>query len=1329
MRLVHLSIASIAGCLLGLVILVGLTLDSVQKVRAKQAEVAELLDLQARMDGFSVASDSLLLFGADAGLVAAYRKEAEALRTRLREVGGDSPGARRAAHRIEQIATAVTREIERRAGAQAGDGPLELPPRSRIVMNQVAGLGGALDSALDTLLRQRQRQIARDATWIGGGLVGAALLFGALSVIAFILIHRRVAAPARELGRTLEAIRGGDLDARAAVRGDDELADLADTLNRMLDERRTMDAALQARNRRLQQYQRLVEHSRDRFCIVDSEYRYLLANEAYAALYGRDRASLEGSRLADILDREFLEREALPPIDRCLAGEPQSFEAERTFAGIGTRRFLIRYYPLPDTDGTIRQVAAVMTDITEQQALHVWMQQYYQLIEASQDLCATCDRDCRYVLANRAYAEAYGMEPGEIVGRHLREVVGEEHYEAVVRPEVEHCLAGEPRRYETERRLDSRGTRRLLVRYDPIRDEHGAVTHVGAVMTDVTDIREAEAELAQQGRQLDMAGRAARFGAWSADLESARIEWSDVVAEIHGMPRGYSPTIDEDIGFYAPEHRERIRELWNACVEQGAPYDEELQIINADGERVWVREVGEPVRDDSGAIVRVQGAFQDISARKAMEQEAQRLHERFAAMLESITDAFVAFDRHWRYSYVNPEAERLLGFPAEDLLGSELWARFPDLAGTESERALREAMEQRETREAEEYFAPLQAWFDIRVYPFETGVAVYFRDVTDQHRMLEQLQQQEAELRQSRDQLDAALGVRQSLINSLPAHIAMLNGEGTIIDINEQWRHFGRDNAYAGDDFGLGVNYIRLCEAASGDCADEAAEVAAGLRAVLAGEQEIFALEYPCHSPDQFRWFRVMINRLIPGGDHGADHGVVVMHVDISERKRAEQELNRLAYEDALTGLYSRNGFMQQLSERIEQRGWQASGTVLVLDIIGQRDINDAHGYEIGDRLLSEVGRRLREQVGEHGFVGRIGGDEFALYLLPRSGETLEQRLTRLAGSLAEPFVLDHLTIEIGNRLGYSHLGNQPRKVEELLREAELALFRHRSESALPWVAYSAELDREANQRIELTRELRRAIDEEQFELHFQPKVDLRDGLLTSCEALLRWHHPERGLVSPALFIPIAEQSQLIGPIGDWVLRRACRHLREWQDAGLDIVRVAVNVSLVQFQFGDFTGKVRDALAEFGLEPSSLSLEITESVFEHESETLLRQVRALHDMGVRLSLDDFGTGYSSLLYLQRYPFDEIKVDQGFVFRLLDDAYSRNIVETVMGLARALDAEVVAEGIESAEVRDVLMGMGCRYGQGFYYSMPLAAEDFRWLLESRSHLPVSATANA
>ena len=237
--------------------------------------------------------------------------------------------------------------------------------------------------------------------------------------------------------------------------------------------------------------------------------------------------------------------------------------------------------------------------------------------------------------------------------------------------------------------------------------------------------------------------------------------------------------------------------------------------------------------------------------------------------------------------------------------------------------------------------------------------------------------------------------------------------------------------------------------------------------------------------------------------------------------------------------------------------------------------------------------------------------------------------------------------------------------------------------------------------------------------------MNLLDGSLISAEALIRWHHPQRGLQPPGLFIPIAEQSQLIGPIGDWALRDACRQLRSWREDGLEIVRVSVNVSVVQFAPGDFPAKVRSALEDFGVDPAALSLEITESVFERHSDALTAQLRELHDLGVQLSLDDFGTGYSSLLYLQRYPFDEIKIDRAFVSKLLEDEYSRNIVRSVIDMAAALGANVVAEGIESPAITAALLELGVQVGQGFYYSLPLASEDFRWLLEKRSPLPLTA----
>ena len=1078
------------------------------------------------------------------------------------------------------------------------------------------------------------------------------------------------------------------------------------------------------RETEIRELQELIEGTEDLCGIIDDSYRYRWVNRAYLDRYGLSLEEIEGRSMEDVLGQEYFNREIRPRVDRCLAGEPQRFETRRTFADSGTRTLLARYYPVEVPGAAHRRAGAVITDITEQKRLEERARQFFGLIEGTDDLCAIVDSSYHFRFINRAYAEQEGRNREEIEGRTLPEILGDDFFTRI-RPRFDRCLAGEPQVFEEQRVYPDQGRRNVLVRYVPIDVPGQSESRVGVVVSDVTEMRESEAEVARQARMLEIAGRAARFGGWSVDLRDNTCTWSDVTAEIHAMPHGYSPPVEEGIGFYAPEYRDRIRELFTACAEHGRPYDEELQIIDAEGQRRWVRAVGEPVHDDQGNIVKVQGAFQDITERKELESESRRLSDQMATLLESITDGFVAFDEDWRYVYVNDEAAHMLGKSTGELIGTTLWSQFPDLVGTASEAALRRAMDERVSDAAEEFFEPLGAWFEMRAYPWADGVAAFFRDVSETRRMLNTLKQQEADLRQSRDELDAALGTRQALINSLPAHIALLDADGVVIDVNEQWRHFGEENEIKDPGFGVGSNYVRVCERARGDCAEEAGAVADGLRQVLSGERETFALEYPCHAPDEQRWFRVMFNRL--ASDSSVEAGAVAMHVDITERKLAERQLEKLAYEDPLTGLASRNGFTRGLHALLKDTGWDSDGIVVMLDVTNMRDINDAHGYDFGDRLLEELARRIRDLCGEQGLPGRAGGDEFLLYLVPDPSESTVEALRGLRQTLEQPFELEDTTIEIGLWTGFTALGVRERDPEELVREAEMALFEHRRTSGgeADWVGYTRELDQRTQERMRLTGELRDALDSEQFELHFQPKVDLADGRVISAEALLRWRHPERGLQPPGLFVPIAERSQLIGPIGDWVLRDACRELRDWRAEGLEIVRVSVNVSMVQFTLGGFPAKVRAALDDFGVPPSALSLEITESVFEQQSDALLAELRELSELGVRLSLDDFGTGYSSLLYLQRYPFDEIKIDRAFVSGLLDDEFSRHIVRTVVDVAGAIGAEVVAEGVESPEIIAALREMGVRVGQGFYYSVPLESEDFRWLLRQRRKLPLEA----
>ncbi|WP_067561520.1 EAL domain-containing protein [Halofilum ochraceum] len=1338
MKLARLSNVSIAGCVTGLAALLLIGLIAYDDMRARQAELVELIELQKRLDDLSAASDRQLLLGADQQSDGAFRTRAASLRRELRAMGDEYPAAQAAAQEIDRMiealadANALATEPVTEPAESNAPGALDISPRARSLMDRVASHGVALDTALYQLLRDRQQGIATDAMWIAGSFAAAALSFGILSLAAFGLIHRRMGGPIQELASTIDRIRAGESGLRAAGRGDNELSRLADAFNRLLDERDAADDRIAAQQRALEDRERMLIDSQ-RIAQIGSwrlmvhEDRLEWSEETFRIL-GLDPA------LGEPTPEAFLE--LVHPDDRAHLLDVRTrlrdenlrhdFEFRIVRPDGSTRRVHELAETETDASGNTVALTGTIQDITEWHKVEQRLRQYHHLIESGSDLFCVIDSSHHYVLANDGYAALYGLTRESIEGLHLLDILSREFYDREVVPRLDRCLAGESLSFEGDRTYAHLGTRHFLIRYFPITASEGKGQNIGAVMTDLTDVRHAEETLREQAQLLDMAGRVARFGGWWVDLDSARIHWSDMVAEIHGMPAGYAPTVDEGLAFYAPEYREAMRARFTACAENGIAYDEEMQILDAHGQRVWVRVVAEPVHDLSGRIYCVQGAFQDISANKEADEELERINARLANVLESISDAFFTLTPEWRFDYVNSAAGDLLGRGHAELVGKHVWTEFPAAVGTPIEREYRRAMRERVTVALEEYYEPLEIWFDIRAYPTEEGLAVYFRDVTERRRMEEQLRNREEELRVSRDELAATLETRQMLINALPAHIALLDADGTIRDVNRQWRHFGMENANPDPETGVGQNYLRICDGATGDCADEAAEARTGLADVLNGERETFVLEYPCHAPDRARWFRMMANRL--GGELVS--GAVVMHVDITERKLAEQELNRLAYQDALTRLPSRNGFVQSLADRLWQLGWQPSAMIVMFDIQRHRDINDSHGYAVGDQLLRTVAERVNEMLGEDALAGRVGGDEFVVYLPEHPDLSAAELRAQIDALFDQPFELDGLQLDVTARFGYTLLGDEPRAHEELLREAELALFESTgSDNNNYWTAYTSAIDHEVRQRVEITQELRQALAGDEFQLHFQPKVRLDTGELIASEALLRWYHPEHGLRSPATFVTIAEQSQLIGPIGDWALNEACRHLREWQDAKLDIVRVAVNVSLVQFMVGDFPETVRSALQRHDVPPQALTLEITESVFERESENLNQQLRTLHDMGVRLSLDDFGTGYSSLLYLQRYPFDEIKIDKGFVRRMLEDPYSRQIVTTVLGVAGALNAEVVAEGVESAAERDALLGMGCRIGQGFYYSMPLESEDFRWLLEQRSHLPISHAGGA
>ncbi len=432
-----------------------------------------------------------------------------------------------------------------------------------------------------------------------------------------------------------------------------------------------------------------------------------------------------------------------------------------------------------------------------------------------------------------------------------------------------------------------------------------------------------------------------------------------------------------------------------------------------------------------------------------------------------------------------------------------------------------------------------------------------------------------------------------------------------------------------------------------------------------------------------------------------------------AELRHSLEKLSNMAYKDHLTGLLSRDGFVELLRKSLENTQ-RVGGFVVALNIAGMRDINETYGYSQGDQLLREIGRRIEEWLSDGGLVGRVGGDEISIFM-PR-GDAQRIDMAGAAESVSvlfqEPFRLPGGSIRVEVNFGLVQVATDALGA---LRRAEIALFNARG-TGRQWLVFTPEMERDTHERLRITHNLRSALNNDEFELFYQPKVELASGSLIGAEALLRWRHPRLGMQSPAQFIPVAEQSRLIVPIGEWALREACRQLRQWQAEGLPLVPIAVNVSLVQFLNTDLAGAVRRILTETATGPAELELEITESVFDEGSGRLMQQIRRLRADGVAMSLDDFGTGYSSLRYIREYPFTGIKLDLSFVKRILEDSYSRAICEMVIRIGQELNFQVIAEGIETREQCDLLQSMGCLYGQGYMIAKPLPAAEFRKWLE-------------
>jgi diguanylate cyclase (GGDEF)-like protein len=444
------------------------------------------------------------------------------------------------------------------------------------------------------------------------------------------------------------------------------------------------------------------------------------------------------------------------------------------------------------------------------------------------------------------------------------------------------------------------------------------------------------------------------------------------------------------------------------------------------------------------------------------------------------------------------------------------------------------------------------------------------------------------------------------------------------------------------------------------------------------------------------------------------------------EREAAELaavEIEHLAYHDALTGLPNRPLFIDRLIVALAQATRSPQPlAVFFLDLDRFKDINDSLGHSVGDSLLKAVAERIRRCVREGDTIARFGGDEFTL-MIPKI-ETVEDAAKiaqKIIDTLKIPFVINERELFITTSIGISLFPNDGMDPETLVRNADSAMYRAKDQGRDNYQLYAPTMNARALERLALENLLRKALSHKELVLHYQPVVDARTQAIVGVEALVRWQHPELGLLSPAHFISVAEISGLIIPIGQWVLRTACRQLRAWQKKVEYPLSVSVNLSARQFQAPDLMNQIRAALHDTGLPPTSLQLEITESNAMQNADNTMYVLAELKALGVRIAMDDFGTGYSSLNYLKRFPIDTLKLDQSFVRDVVDDRSDAAIVSAVISLAHSLNLQVVAEGVETAAQLEFLRKERCDFIQGYFYSAPLSAEQLEPLLLERRAL--------
>ncbi|HCE07724.1 MAG TPA: hypothetical protein DIT28_10340 [Oxalobacteraceae bacterium] len=854
---------------------------------------------------------------------------------------------------------------------------------------------------------------------------------------------------------------------------------------------------------------------------------------------------------------------------------------------------------------------------------------------------------------------------------------------------------------------------------------------------------------------LEEAQRIAGLGNWSFERREGRGHWSKECLRIFGLvATGPMPKYTELSRLLHKEDRILLRDRAQAALHDGKDFEIEFRLLLIGGETRWVRAIGQTVKDADGIVERLQGTVMDVTSRKVVELRQSMEHTVTRLLAESDSPAEVmpeviqticetlgwvcgalwkldkqsgSLQRSVTWSVPYPRIEEFFHtskpFIQAPAPGS-LIARALDAGAPVWNQDVARAADFGRAAAAHESGLCAAFAFPVQAGGKVFGVMEFF---TEQAQRADQEMLQCAHFigrhvgqffqrKQAQDALRESEAHFRSLVEQASDSFYVHDLDGRIIDVNQ----------HGCDCLGYRRQELLAMSMAEIDIDLSISELKY-LRNQVSSKAPV-ALESR-HKRKDGSIFPVEI-RMGPIDINGQRHLLSLVR-DVTERKELQDHIQHLAYHDSLTDLPNRAMFNRQLSHAILQAQRHEKGlAVLFIDLDRFKNINDTLGHDAGDRLLQEMARRIEACLrggevaarmdGGSDLVARLGGDEFVVLLedVADAGHVI-QVARKLLGALVKEYPLEGQLIHVTASIGISTFPEDGRNEFSLMKHADIAMYRAKDRGKNNFQFYSAQMDVHSAELLALESSLRRAPDRDEFVIYYQAKVDANTGRITGAEALVRWQHPELGLVSPIHFIALAEESGLIVPLSKWVLNDACRQSLAWQRQGLPPIHIAVNLSARQFSDENLFADTMATLHEIGMDPSLLELEITESMMMYNTDRTIEVLAAFRKQGIRIAIDDFGIGYSSLSHLKQFPIDIIKIDRSFIKDIPGDHADEAITEAIIVMGRSLRIKVVAEGVETAQQLHFVRSHGCDEIQGYFFSRPIPADAFANLLRTNS----------